>query len=333
VEADSVLAVAEGMAPRWPLPIVRRGRVALHRAVLSDASDPGPLDSARARAERALELAPGDAEALFLRGAERFMRLVLLGTGTADGAAVDPDTLARWADEAERALRASLAADPERAETWQVLSQLLTTTGRFAEAQQAAETAYEADPFLADAERILLQLCSTAMERGDAADIDWYCAEAYRRFPQNPDIVSMQLWVPAVLAQVQGRAIDIDSLWRVVDTHLATLPDRERDAWRSSDQMVMAGLIAQAGLPDSARAVRRRAGAGFEASAEAGEGAYMLRYAEAYMLLRLGEPDSAIAGLRGLLEGRPAMREYLKHDRAWEELWDDPAFEELVGEN
>jgi len=315
-EADSLLALAEQAAPRWTEPIVGRGRLALWRFVLSGGRDAALADSALARGERALGLAPDDADALHLRGVERLVRLRFLTT---------PANVATLAEQAERWLRAALAADPDRAESWAALSSLLQGRGRFAEAYQAAERALAADPFLDEADNILFSLCANALERGDVHAIDRHCPEAHRRFPAQPRMAYLRLWTLDVLNHVEGRAADIDSAWAVVETLLASAPETERSDWRSDGQLIVSAMLAHAGLVDSARAVLRRARSGGELAVES-------RYAEAYALLRLGERDSAIASLRILVDSMPANRVYLTRDRAWEELWDDPAFQALVSE-
>jgi TolB-like protein len=314
--ADSLLVAAESPAPDWTTPIVMRARTALMRSAWSGGRDPAPLDTARAHAERALGLAPGDPAALHMVGLERFSRLALL-----DSPVEAPPYFAA----AERAFRAALRADPDRADTWAVLSQLLQASGRFAEAYQAAENALESDPFLAEADRILASLCGTALERAGpagegAADVRRHCDEAYRRFPDDPDIVYLQYWALSL-----DPTPDVDSAWRIVDTHVASVPATERGTTRSEGQMIVAGFLAQAGLTDSARAVFRRAQANAEPN-------LVTHYVRAFAYLRLGQTDSAVASLARFLEAAPGSREYLSRDRAWEELRDDPAFQELVAE-
>jgi TolB-like protein len=308
---EPLLVEAESLAPRWPLPVVRRGNVAFGRAVW------GPSDgreaafaAADAHAARALALVPDDPDALRLRGSVAFQRTFLANS------APNSDSLHALAEDY---LRAALRTAPDRADILRLLSSVLQARGRFAEAEQVVERAFEHDPFLEDAERILTQLCTMSLERVDDAGVERHCGDLYRRFPDRPIAVYLSLW-----ALWDDSAPDIDRAWELVEAGRRIPAEVTRASGVDAYELPVAAMLARVGARDSARAVLRRAR---ERTANEGPD----HYGEAFVLLNLGERDSAVASLRLLLRDQPGMRSYLTSDRAWEELWNYPPFQELVG--
>ena len=110
-------------------------------AVLRKYSPMWPLVQAR---PKALTLQPGDPDALELRGTLKYLRWLL-------NLAPDPAEAAGLMTDAEKDLRAAVAANPEQASAWNTLSHLLINKLETAEAKLAALRAYDADPYLTNA--------------------------------------------------------------------------------------------------------------------------------------------------------------------------------------
>lgn len=316
--ADSLLAGAEREDPAWVEPVVARASLFQGAAFLS-ADQFSRYDTAAARrgirhADRALIMDPAGAEALEVRGRLRFYLWESGSTGAEEALLMKGS---------EEDLRAAVTADPDRATAWSGLAETLRSQGRFEEARLAAERAYEADAFLADAQGILFRLCHLSIEVKEFDDARRWCDEGRARFPDAGSFIEAKL---LLMASDVGPSPEIDSVWATARALERALPPQRRERWRPNGLMYVAAGIARAGLPDSAVAVVRRA-----RKLEQGDDPY-LDYYEAYVRLRLGQPDSAMALLEHYVRQRPQERSYLANDWWWEELFLEPRFIRLVQE-
>jgi DNA-binding SARP family transcriptional activator/TolB-like protein len=299
--ADSLLAAAQAADPHWSRPAVLRGWVAIAAAeMLDQPARPDRLRTAEALANRVLQRDPGRPEALELRGAARWS-LALRRT--------EPGAADRDLKEAERDLRAAVAADSSRAEAWAVLSSLLLARGRFAEAGVAARHALRADAFLADADRMLLGLFFGALRGADYRLAGEVCAQGAGLFPGDWRFVECRL---TLLRADASRAPEAALAWRLV----ADLEQLDPPARAAADgrayapiyrRMVAAAVSARAG--DTARA-RLEVQRGRTRAAASGDpqSPVALAYDEAYVLALLGDRAGARARIREYLAARPALR-------------------------
>ncbi len=314
--ADSLLARAESLDPSWVEPIVARGRIARDRALLSSLAPgnlvQGDIMTGLWHAERALALDPGNAGALELRGTLR-SEISQVPKVTEPG---------ELREAAERDLRAAVAADPFRARAWLNLSDLHRIETRFAEAKRDAERALEADPFLAEADIVVFRLYEVSLEQREMEEAARWCDEGHRRFPQDDSFVACSLFL---LALPGGPEPDVRRTWALADTFLILSTRQLLERNRLISQTWAAAALARAGLADSAVAVSERA----RTEAE-GDIAPWIDYFAANVRLRLGQKDEALALLGAFLDEVPGRKEYIASDWMFDDLWDDPRFQELV---
>lgn len=311
--ADSFYAAAQAADPGWARPRVLRGFVALSRATLSPDSARPPLHAAAERyAGGVLSAEPRNALALELRGRARWERAI-------------PDTAhqAPLMGAAERDLRAAVEADSTLAPAWLALSLLLRFRGRFADSDLAARRALAQDAWLEDADDILQRLYFGALaqaEYGPAADA---CDRGRQQFPGDWRFVECRL---TLLREDPSRRPDPALAWNLAGTLEAMDPAaRARAEGRAYSPVfrlaLVAGVLARAGLGDSARAVigraRSRAGADSEAHVS-------LLFDEARVMILLGDRSRATQALKTFVARRPALRPYLARDPLFHDLLAPP---------
>jgi len=326
LRADTLLDRASTLDDQWARPLVERARLAYRALDLSSGLGGPDYDEWTQRGlhhvAAALALEPADAEALTLRGILRYWRHILnLGAS--------PQAVVALGDSAEADLRAAVAADPNQAEAWQMLSHRLTRQGRTAEGKLAALRAYEADPYLREAAITLFRLYSASLDLEDRVEAQRWCDEGRRRFPEKPYFTECQITVQALA----GQKPDVPSMWQLLEEEVEMEPPNQREYRRRRDQLLVAMTLMRAGLPDSARAVavRARADATIDPTRE-------IVYLE--MLLRnlLGDRDEALRLAGEYYAANPQDRvdcvaEGGVHlDRTWwmRGLVDDPRYRALA---
>jgi TolB-like protein len=316
--ADSLLARAETLDPGWPGPILYRGWLARTRAgyasVIPGVFAEEPLRDALGHADRALALAPENAEALDLRGTARYE---LWDATAAEGPAAE-----QLLDLAEADLRAATERDPSRAQAWWTLSEVLRQRTRFEESRRFAARALDEDAFLETASDIINQLFHTSFELEDHSEAQRWCAEGKRRFPNYVDFRICEL---LILATVDDMEPDIERARGVADTLVVVRAEQDRPVFRAYADMQIAKLFARSGERDSAQVLIQRA--------HGDEFQLWLAYDEAHARLLLGEQDEALELLKRYAEINPQRRSYWPRDWWLRGLWDHPGFQELVGES
>lgn len=219
--ADSLLARAEALDPGWTGPILYRGWLAHTRAGYATAQ-PGlfadePLRDAVGHADRALALAPENAEALELRGTARYE---LWDATAAEG----PDA-ERLLELAEADLRAATQRDPSRAQAWWTLSEVLRQRTRFEESRRFAARALEEDAFLENASEIINQLFHTSFELEDHGEARRWCAEGKHRFP---NAVNFRICELLIVATADDKEPDIERARGMADTLVLVSAEQDR---------------------------------------------------------------------------------------------------------
>jgi len=286
--AQASLVASERYDPAWVAPRVARAALSGTRALLI-LFQPGPTDFAAVRRaydrgiavlDSVIERRAADPTALAMRGRLRWER-VLIGEEY-------PLAAAAVIDAAEADLEAALSGDSTLAQAAADLSQLLFEgRGRFADAAAFAERAYRLDAYMEATSQILDRLALSKLEMGDEGSARTWCAEAVRRFPENPAHHGCFL---DVMAWGSGPASG-DSAWayyRGVERHAGARNVSARAHYLAA----VAAVLAREGKPgaaDSARHVLARAKA-----AVATEGVHTalrdeLLAFEAAALYRLGD--------------------------------------------
>jgi eukaryotic-like serine/threonine-protein kinase len=315
--ADSLLTYAKDLDPRWPAPIVARGALAQRALRFTEDKVRAArlIDSGIAHADSALRLDARNADALELRGALRYARLVR-------GLAPDPTDAANLLRDAEADLREAVTISPTQAGAWSTLSHLHYRKYNKVEANLAARRAYEADAYLAAAREVLWRLYATSYDLEQFTDAIHWCDELRRRYPRDVLSVRCGLW----LFTTSAREPDVDEAWRLASVMDSVAAGREM--LRREARILVAAAIGRRGMLDSARHVleRTRADRSIDPRGE-------LMGFEAAVRTILGDKDEAIRLLQVYLTSNPAHREGFVKNSAWwwRPLWDDPRYKELIG--
>jgi DNA-binding SARP family transcriptional activator/TolB-like protein len=309
--ADSLLALAEREDRDWLEPVVLRGWVGLEQSRLV----PGPPQTAllqvARRAEAVLRRDPRSIDARELRGAVLW-RMVVAAPDAARG---QP-----WLAHAERDLRATVAADPGRASAWARLSQLLRVGGDLAEAELAARRAQQEDAYLEVAEMGPERMYRVALALGDYSRARHWCNEGRRQFPGDfrfRDCALVLLARDASVPPVPDSAWNLLAQGNRLDPPAAAVA-AGRPYPAVFRQMMVAAVLARAGLGDSARAVTARARRRVQGDAEL---RVNLLWDDAFVSLSLGERARAATLLDRFVAARPAFREYALREPAFRGVW------------
>jgi TolB-like protein/tRNA A-37 threonylcarbamoyl transferase component Bud32 len=320
--ADSLLAAAEKLDPKWATPAWRRGTLAYRRTRLTGSFDKLFYDEwtkrGLAHAERAVALGPTDADALDVRGNLKYWRYLL-------NLVPDPAAAAKLRAEAEADFRASVANNPTQASAWTALSHLLINKSETSEAKLAAMRAYEADPYLKNANVTLWRLFATSYDLEDPVESKHWCEEGHARYPKDPRFYECQI----DLFTFKGVKPDVPKAWQLLAEEMELYSPAERPLRTRMGQMQLAAVLARAGLVDSAHAVIERART--DAAADPTRETVLL---EAVARAILGEKDEAFRQLTTLIAANPQGREDMAHDQTWyfRELRSDPRWKTLVGQ-
>jgi eukaryotic-like serine/threonine-protein kinase len=310
LQADSMAAAAGRLDPGWIEPHLARGWIAQGRAAI--AFDPRLRDVTAVAA--ALEEGVRHADAARARhredGRPRELKGMLLYWTSLMAPPGDPAAAASLLRSAEVELRAAVAADPGLARAWSTLSSLLFGRGELGDALRAGERALAADAYLNDSENILARLFLITFERADDGAALRWCDELTTRRAGSWPAAQCSLML---MGWLEGRAPDVDAAWRVMGgVRTDALPGVVGEM-RPRLEALVATVIARAGLPDSARAVLRRAEAAAPLDPE-----LLPLAAGAYV--KLGEPERAAAMLEAYYAGRPGRRAMLAASRRFAEL-------------
>jgi TolB-like protein len=314
--ADSLLAQAERPDQNWIDPIVLRGWIAADRIRLADARTELAITrwapQGLALAERALSRKPGYPPALELRGTLRLDQWLYSNKANR----VDVEA-------AERDLRAAAVPEnPSRARAQSTLAFLLWWRGSFAEANLMARKAYEADAFLADAPSVLYQLYLTSLLLRRWEEASNWCSQGFRRFPDQWTFTLCRL---TLLSMPTGEAPDATRAWSLVAELERVTPPSEWAALAPRWQMIVAGVLARAGLHDSARRVLRVA-------QKSAAGDPELDIYEAEVRVHLGEDQRALSLLERYVAYSPALRALIRTYPSYDQLHHYPRFQALVAE-
>jgi serine/threonine-protein kinase len=319
-QTDSLAVLAQQADDKWIEPVVFRGQLAYRRARLAD-SPPEALvwiQAGLGHAERALHLAPNDASALELRGTVRYFHWTLHVTP-------DPAAAQRSLQSARQDLEAAVQSDPSRASAYSTLSHLYYQVEDVPAAVLAARRAYEEDAYLGLAADILSRLFIGSLDLEQFSQAERWCNELTRRFPRDYRSAECGL----TLMTTPALPPDVNRAWQLVALLDSVTPAAHRAYIGIEARLKAGGVIARAGLKDSARHVLDEAHAARPPAADA---AQELLGIEAYQRTLLGDRDAAITLLTRYAAANPGHFERGQDiGWRWRELRGDARFKALVG--
>jgi serine/threonine-protein kinase len=318
--ADSMMAAAEKIDPRWPTPAVQRAWLAYHQSELvgyDKALNEKWIGIGMEHANRALKLQPDDPEALEIRGTLEYWRWLM---------SLEPDQTraAQLLTQAEQDLRGAVTANPTAAWAWTALSFLLSGEGQTAEGKLAAQRSYEADPYLKTAKQTVWRLFQASLDLEDAVEARHWCEQGQHRFPDYYRFAECQIW----LYSLKEVPPDVKGAWAAYDRFVALTPPALKPYHQLYGRMLVALALTRAGLPDSARAVAvsSRGTASIYPTHD-------LAYYESLVRILLGDQDEAITLLSTYVAANPQMRATIAKDQTWwfRDIRGTPRFKTLFG--
>ena len=317
--ADSLAKLAETADPKWVDPIVFRGSIAYRRSRLAETPREavGWIQAGLDHAERALRLAPNDPRALELRGTLKYFRWTLRVTP-------DPAAAQALLQSARQDLEAAVQEDPTLATAHSTLSSLYYQVEDVAAAVLAARRAYEQDAYLSVARDVLYRLSVGSLDLEQFSQAERWCDEETRRFPTDYRSGRCQL----LLMTTPARDPDVGRAWQLVALLDTVTPPAFRPYIVLEARLRAGGVIARAGLKDSARRVLDRARAATTPAADPGQELLAL---EAYQRTLLGDRDTAIVLLQRYSAANPGHVRGKDISWWWRDLRDDPRFKALFG--
>ena len=315
--ADSAFAVAEKLDSRWPLSTLGRARNAISSAFAYTDRSGRPTAQFNAQLREAVRLAEvvlsrnaGLSEARAIRG-EGLMRLASLGSVTPAESLLNV---------AVTDLRRATADRPDAARAWYALGSALSRLGKFDDAAEAFRTAYNTDAFLTSTRSVLVELLFSMMLAGRYEDAGRWCKMAQSRYPGDPRFTQCELNILGWSGRAASEASAAWSLLSRIEREDSTGVTRASWHYR---RLMIAAILARAGLRDSARGVVALA------RTERGD-RIAAPYAEAYVLTLLGDRDAAILLLTQALAASPNDRSIIANHPWYADLRGDPRFTVLV---
>jgi serine/threonine protein kinase/tetratricopeptide (TPR) repeat protein len=317
--ADSTLAAAARVDPKWAAIPILRGTIDYHTSrfysgdqQLVTAWD----DTGLVHAQAAFDLAPRNADAYELRGTLRYWRWLM---------ATEPDPLKAKAllDSARSDLETSTQISPNQPEAWSVLSHLYYQYNDVVSAKLAARRAYDEDAYLSEADLIVWRLFTTSYDLEQFPDGVHWCDVGAVRFPSNPRFVECKLLLMGTTAVTPNVAV----AWRMADSLVKLSAGPDRQYARLNGTALVAGAIARAGLKDSAAHVLAR----IDDRADV-DPTKDVTQTIAMTWVMLGDSDKAIKALALYLSANPARAVGFDEEHSWEwrRIHDDPRFQALV---
>jgi tetratricopeptide (TPR) repeat protein len=246
------------------------------------------IEQGLSHAGRALAMTPRDAWALEQRGTLKMFEAVAMSPS--------PDELPRLMTEARADLEAAVREDPSLATAYASLSFLFTGAGDNVQSVLSARRALEEDAYLRGADRIYDRLVYAQYELEQFRDAATWCDEGRRRFPDNYRFAECELWL---MAAPPGEP-DVDDAWRLLARLDSLAPESLRAFKRGVGQVMVAGVLRKAALPDSANAVFGRVDHG-----ESVDPQRQLRVYEAAIRATTGDRDGAVEALRRWVAATP----------------------------
>jgi TolB-like protein len=320
VQADSMLARAEALDRDWPEPPALRAAVALGKveALKNDSRRlPAIIDSGLAYAGRALAIDPRSADALEYKGKLLYSRIT-------QRLLANPVESERTLALAESTLTRAVQIDKNQAGAWDALSALHYRKPDLQAVIGAALRAYEADAYLRSTRQILVRLFLASYNLEQFPEAAKWHKEIERRFPADRYVPEGRL----LMYRTKYESPDVDSAWVYAGQYAARTPTPDREFGRRWAEIHVAGVLANAGLADSARRVLLRA----RTTSSSVDPTRQLSAMEAAVRVMLADHDEAVSLLKDYLTVNPHHRKGFANRTApwWRDLQDNPKFKALI---
>ncbi|MEO8224789.1 MAG: serine/threonine-protein kinase [Gammaproteobacteria bacterium] len=322
--ADSLYAQAAAADAMWAEPVIDRARLTYQRARrygLDGVAARPSIEKGLAIADQGLALSPQDPDGLEVRGTLRYWKWLL-------NLEAEPRAAEQLLTGAQNDLETAVKVRPGQAGAWAILSHLYSNTKGETDAKLAGLRAYEADAYLRDAPKVINRLFTTSYDLAQFVDAARWCDEGARRFPSDFNFTKCKLWVMSTKA----RDADVTLAWKLADSLGKLSPPGRREYDVQEARMIVAMVLARAGLVDSALAVALRARGGPDVDPNQD-----LAYSEVYVHILRGDKVRALEALKRYLVANPARRISLADttQTATSNWWfrsieDDPRYKALV---
>ena len=319
-QADTLLAQAETLDPKWPDPIIGRARLAYETSRRN--ADPlvakAPIDAGLAHINRALALQPQDPNALELRGNLQYWRYLVK---------VDAEKEKQSAllTAARADLEKATELNPNQAGAWASLSHLYYAIPEVSprDIYRAAEKAWEADAFLSNAQVVLNRLILASYDTEEWTTATRWCDEMQRRYPASSQAPRCKLY----LETSKKKEWDVPLAWKLADSITAMAPKPQQQFERFKSDLLVAAVLARAGLGDSAKRVvdRSRGNPDIDPNLE------LPQFAAFVGALR-GDTTAALADLKTYLSKSDDRRKALAAYPGWwyRPIAETPGFKKLL---
>lgn len=296
-QADQYLAQAEKLDPNWPEPPIQRATLIFRRAKLAiGAGAPDQavalIDNGLEHAEHALAIAPNEARALEMRGSLKYFKWLLN---------VTPDEKERQKllDAARTDLQAAVELDGSLASAHATLGHLLGNVEGLDASLIEQRRAYEEDAYLESADMVLWRLFYGNFDRNNLIQANDWCMKGADRFPADYRFAFCQL---LLMTSPIVKKPDVAKAWALHNRVDSLAPAPRKQYEQVHADLAVGGVLARAGLADSARAVLARA---HDKLTPELDPAYDMYVMEGAMRLLLGDRQGAFDVVRRAIAGNP----------------------------
>ena len=222
---------------------------------------------------------------------------------------------------AQQDLQSAVDLDPTLAEAHSALSHLYFRLGQAEAGLLEARRAYEEDAYLDAAPDILSRLTTANYDLAEFTQAKRWCDEGGQRFPADYRFTQCGI----ILMTTRIAEPKPDEAWRLLALQDSLAPPAQRAGIHATGAMFTAGVLARAGMPDSAKRVLDRAYSAVPPDADPDHALMRLR---AYVLTLAGDVDGAIDVLKRYAAVVPHSS--FDHYWWWQDVRANPRYRELT---